>query len=77
MSSLIGCLLAFLLIIFFYISWPLIWLKRFLFGNTTSRQNSRRDDADNMNSTADRQGHPGKIFRQDEGEYIDFEEMEK
>lgn len=77
MSSLIGCLLAFLLIIFFYISWPLIWLKRFLFGNTTSRQNSRRDDADNMNSTAGRQGHPGKIFRQDEGEYIDFEEMEK
>lgn len=73
MSSLIGCLLAFLLIIF----WPLIWLKRFLFGNTTSRQNSRRDDTDNMNSTAARQGHPGKIFRQDEGEYIDFEEMEK
>ena len=73
MSSLIGCLLAFLLIIFL----PLIWLKRFLFGNTTSRQNSRRDDADNMNSTAGRQGHPGKIFRQDEGEYIDFEEMEK
>ena len=77
MSSLIGCLLAFLLIIFFYISWPLIWLKRFLFGNTTSRQNSRRDDADNMSSTAGRQGHPGKIVRQDEGEYIDFEEMEK
>lgn len=73
MSTLIGCLLAFLLIIFL----PLIWLKRFLFGNTTSRQNSRRDDADNMNSTAGRQGHPGKIFRQDEGEYIDFEEMEK
>lgn len=73
MSSLIGCLLAFLLIIFL----PLIWLKRFLFGNTTSRQNSRRDDADKMNSTTGRQGHPGKIFRQDEGEYIDFEEMEK
>lgn len=78
MSSSIGCLLAFLAIIFFYLIWPVMRVARFLFGNPWNMKFDKKkttNDKSTSGRTASSTNSDGKIFRADEGEYVDFEEI--
>ena len=76
MSSSIGCLLTFLVMIFFYLLWPVMRIAGFLFGNPLKRKNTNKRDYSSNDTQNGQTNSEGKIFRADEGEYVDFEEIE-
>ena len=76
MSSSIGCLLAFLVMIFFYLLWPFMRIAGFLFGNPLKRKNTGKGNHSSNDTRSEQTNPEGKIFRADEGEYVDFEEIE-